>query len=63
MTYTFWIEILIFSSFGNLLNAFVLYPIALFIISRFFKKKVETAEEYRPEISILIAAYNEEKLI
>ncbi|MDA3843196.1 MAG: glycosyltransferase [Candidatus Kapabacteria bacterium] len=63
MTYTFWIEILIFSSFGNLLNAFVLYPIALFIISRFFKKKVETAEEYRPGISILISAYNEEKLI
>ncbi len=43
-------------------NSFVLYPLVIFVISRFFKENKST-NEFMPKVSILIAAYNEEKVI
>lgn len=37
------------------------YPLALFFFSLFFKSKVKKDENFLPEVSLLIAAYNEEE--
>lgn len=39
------------------------YPLALFFFSLFFKSKVKKDENFLPEVSLLIAAYNEEESI
>jgi cellulose synthase/poly-beta-1,6-N-acetylglucosamine synthase-like glycosyltransferase len=39
------------------------YPLLLFLISLFKKHKVNTSDDYLPSVSIIIAAYNEEKVI
>lgn len=43
-------------------NSFVFYPIIVWIISRLVKKP-KTTENYEPKISVIISAYNEEKVI
>jgi len=44
------------------INSFVFYPIIVWIISRLVKKP-KTTENYEPKISVIISAYNEEKVI
>ena len=39
------------------------YPILLFLISIFKKNKIKISEDYFPSVSLIIAAYNEEKVI
>jgi len=55
--YIFWIafSIIIYFSIG--------YALVLIIISRFRKVKVKTREDYLPKVSLIIAAFNEEKAI
>lgn len=47
-----------------ILNSYLIYPIVIYLISLFFlgKKKEQSMDEY-PPISIIISAYNEEKVI
>lgn len=42
---------------------YIIYPILLKVTTIFIRKKYKTDENYRPFVSILIAAYNEEKNI
>ena len=60
MIYLFWISII------GIIYTFIGYPLSLYIISKLFKiKKIEkwdNIEEY-PEVTYIIAAYNEEKNI
>jgi len=39
------------------------YPILLFLISVFKKNNIKMSEDYFPNVSLVIAAYNEEKVI
>ena len=45
------------------LYTYVVYPFLLKVIACFFKTEYEVNETYRPFVSVLIAAYNEEKVI
>lgn len=51
---TFWISTLI------VIFVFILYPIFLYILSLLYKKPIDKNYSFKPRISILIAAYNEE---
>jgi poly-beta-1,6-N-acetyl-D-glucosamine synthase len=62
-TYLIILKLTIASCYSNIFNAYILYPLALFIFSRFINKKVDKSSEFKPEIAILISAYNEEELI
>ncbi len=42
---------------------YTIYPIVLKIVAVFIKREYKVNENYRPFVSILIAAYNEEKVI
>ncbi len=42
---------------------FVIYPFLIFLISRIFKRKIETDPNFEPEISILVPVHNEERNI
>lgn len=42
---------------------YVIYPLLLIIVACFRKKEYKVDETYRPFVSILVAAYNEEKVI
>jgi len=42
---------------------YALYPILLKVLSGISKKEYKVDKEYRPTVSILVAAYNEEKVI
>lgn len=44
------------------INSFILYPVIIFVIGLFIPKKKDLLSEL-PKVSILIAAYNEEKVI
>ncbi len=57
------IEIVILICIFFIINVFVLYPLILAIASKIFSKPIKTSNEFKPEISIIIAAYNEEELI
>ncbi|MFW6008890.1 MAG: glycosyltransferase family 2 protein, partial [archaeon] len=39
------------------------YPIFLLILSKFKKKKISYDKNYRPTVSLIIVAHNEEKVI
>src|SRR5262245_47429880 len=52
--------IVFFLSLGLILYAYVGYPIALYTLSRIFGRRVRRAE-ITPHLSIIIAAYNEER--
>lgn len=43
--------------------SFLLYPIIIAILSKIFAKPINSSDEFFPDISIIISAYNEEKLI
>lgn len=55
--YIFWF------SFLGIVYPFAIYPILLFVFKSVFSNKVKKSREFRPDISILIAAHNEEKYI
>jgi len=58
------IDILLISvSVFLLVYGYVLYPLTLMILSKFFKNPVHSNNSYMPEISIIISAYNEQDLI
>lgn len=56
------LEILFYVAGLLIINSFIIYPVVLFIKS---KKQIKPISDltYKPKISILIAAYNEEKVI
>lgn len=54
--------ILAFSIFAPIYT-YAIYPVLLKVIAVFTKKEYKTDANYRPFVSILIAAYNEEKVI
>jgi poly-beta-1,6-N-acetyl-D-glucosamine synthase len=46
-----------------ILSSYLFYPLSLALLVNFFPKKVNPGTGYSPKISVLIAAYNEEKCI
>lgn len=56
------LEILFYLSCFLIINSFFIYPVVLFIKNRKYSKRVGDLN-YNPSVSILIAAYNEEKVI
>ncbi len=56
-------EIISLSAIFLLLYVFLLYPAVLAILAKIFHRKINSDEEFRPEITIIISAYNEEELI
>jgi len=61
--YNYIIEIIIWINIFLLFNIFFLYPAIISVAAKIFGKPVNSSEDYQPEITIIIAAYNEEKLI
>lgn len=59
MTFTIINLILLFI----LIYALVLYPPLLVILAKLFKRELNPKDDYKPSITFLIAAYNEEKYI
>lgn len=57
MRFIFW------SSIVLILYTYLGYPLALWILSRAFPKKIKKDRQYLPKVSVLIAAFNEEKYI
>ncbi len=57
------LSILFFSSLFLLLHSYLLYPFSIWALSKFVNKKYFSDNNFLPEISILISAYNEEKVI
>lgn len=57
------LEIIIITNFLLILNVLIFYPLIIFGFAKLFKKPVKKNFSYEPEISVIIAAYNEEKLI
>ena len=53
---------LFFLSLFIILSVYILYPILIFLLSKIINKKVNK-KEYYPTISLIIATYNEEKII
>jgi len=45
------------------LHSYIFYPLSIWTISKFNDKKYSNDDNYLPEISILISAYNEERVI
>lgn len=56
-------EILILILLGIMFYSYFGYPLTLFFLSLFSKNKVIKDESFLPEVSLLIAAYNEEETI
>ena len=54
--YAFWLLFFI------LVYVYIGFPLLLYILSKIFNKKIEKGS-YQPTVSLLIAAYNEEKSI
>jgi biofilm PGA synthesis N-glycosyltransferase PgaC len=54
--------IVFFSALIIIAYIFIGYPLCLFIGARLFNRRVETADIY-PKVSLIISAYNEEKVI
>lgn len=56
------LEILLLLTCLIIVNSFILYPVAIYLIGR--NKTTESQKEnYEPDVAIVIAAYNEEKVI
>ena len=43
--------------------SYIFYPISLMILAKLFAKNLRVDKTYRPKVSVLIAAYNEERAI
>ncbi len=58
MTIIFWLSLIL------ILHTFIFYPISLYLMNKFIKKsKLNTSADYQPEVTFIIAAHNEEKVI
>ncbi len=56
------LEILLLLTCVTIVNSFVIYPLVIYLIGR--DKTIEPGNEnYQPDVAIVIAAYNEEKVI
>ncbi len=56
------LEIFFFTVLVLVINSFFIYPLIIYLISR-RKSEIQVNSNYEPTISILIAAFNEEKVI
>ncbi|APH06914.1 hypothetical protein A9C19_01675 [Bacillus weihaiensis] len=56
-------EIVLWILIGLSVYIYVGYPILLKFLSIFIKKENQSSQDYRPTVSLFIAAYNEEKVI
>ncbi|MFA7228316.1 MAG: glycosyltransferase family 2 protein [Melioribacteraceae bacterium] len=59
---TFFLQIVLLITCLTIVNSFVIYPVIVFLLGK-RKQADRRKKEYTPNISILIAAYNEEKVI
>ena len=55
--------ILFFLTLLLFVHSYVVYPLSIWVISKFIDKKYAKDDNYLPEISIIISAYNEERVI
>lgn len=60
---TLLIQILLYVSIFWLIYVYFLYPILLSFLSKFFGTKVKRDFNYKPKVSFVMAAHNEEQLI
>lgn len=61
-----YLEIILWISFGLLLYTYIIYPILLHFVNRLISSnssKISQSSHALPSVSIVIAAYNEEKII
>lgn len=56
-------EALFFIPLALLLHSYVVYPLLVALLASIFGKKYRKDPGYRPTVSVLISAYNEEKVI
>lgn len=57
------IQILLLVSILLCLNSYLIYPVLVWLIAQFKTSKEDVNQEYEPKLSVLISAYNEEKVI
>lgn len=57
------LQMLFFISILMLLHIYLFYPVIIILISKIYSKKEKFSCEYTPSISIIISAFNEEKVI
>lgn len=58
----FLLEILLLATCLTILNSFVIYPLVVYLLGR-NSKTGQSKTDYQPTVAIMIAAYNEEKVI
>jgi len=57
------IIIIFFSSLFLILHTYIFYPVSIQLLSLLFRKNYKLNKNFLPKISILVSAYNEEKVI
>ncbi len=57
------LHILFFISAFILLHIYIFYPILIILIAKISSKQIKPSESYTPTVSIIISAFNEEKVI
>jgi poly-beta-1,6-N-acetyl-D-glucosamine synthase len=57
------ILIIFFISLLLLLQTYLLYPVSVYFLTLFRKRKSLSGKEFQPSVSVIISAYNEEKVI
>jgi len=60
---TFFMELLFAVCIFLVIYTYIFYPLTLVFISKFVKREYKRDENFVPKVSILVAAYNEEKII
>jgi cellulose synthase/poly-beta-1,6-N-acetylglucosamine synthase-like glycosyltransferase len=58
-----WMEIILWVLIGLTIYIYVGYPVLLLLISKILKVKQQMDINYKPKVTLFIAAYNEEKVI
>lgn len=56
-------EILFWLCVFAVLYTYLGYPLLLVLLSTFIRKRVQTDDSHRPSVTLLVAAYNEERII
>ena len=56
------VELIFWASIALILYVYIGYPLLLFVISR-YSRTTRSAEAHRPSVSLVVAAYNEEKVL
>jgi len=57
------VKILFISAFILLLSSYFLYPVILWIYGFFIKLRINKTSQYNPAVTLVISAFNEEKVI